>query len=341
MSSESHDAWLDRVLPLYSRLTESVVTIIENLLRSEGIEYLSVVGRTKDKESSLEKIRRKGYKSPQAQLTDISGVRVILYLESDVEKVSEIIQKSFHVDGGNSLNKDEIMSVDQIGYRSVHFVCNLGFDRGRLAEYSGLSKLTFEFQVRTVLQHAWAELAHDRNYKFSGSLPKKLERQLYLYAGMLEIADRGFDEVSRQIDSYIVTIDEKSISGDLDVDINSVSIQRFIEHWCEKNGVEIESSPKISIDDLIRELNEFGLYSLADLNDIIPNDYAAVLKELRGATNIFGVVRDWMLIKDWRRFNKDVNITWVVTDDELGTLEHYIPRDEINDFLRVFGLDDV
>lgn len=31
-----------------------------------------------------------------------------------------------------------------------------------------------EVQIRSLLQHAWAEIEHDRNYKFSGILPKEL-----------------------------------------------------------------------------------------------------------------------------------------------------------------------
>lgn len=46
------------------------------------------------------------------------------------------------------------MSVDQTGYRSVHFVCDIGSARAALPEFNGLSGLKFEIQIRTVLQHA-------------------------------------------------------------------------------------------------------------------------------------------------------------------------------------------
>nr|MZG82510.1 GTP pyrophosphokinase [Photobacterium lucens] len=175
---------------------------------ANNIDYLTVTGRTKDKKSALEKINRKSYKNPKSQMTDLSGIRIILYFESDINKVSELISDSFDIDFDNSLDKSKVLSKDQIGYRSVHYVCTLGQGRSNLPEYLELGELKFEVQVRTILQHAWAELAHDSSYKFSGTLPPEIERKLYLYAGMLEIADKGFDEISAQIDSYKKSVDE-------------------------------------------------------------------------------------------------------------------------------------
>lgn len=337
MSEPKHEKWLDEVLPLHRRLTESVVTIIENLLKSEGIDYLAVTGRTKQKSSSLEKIKRKGYRSPEKSMTDLSGIRLILYFESDVKKASSIIEEAFQIDNENSLNQDDLMSADQIGYRSVHYVCGLGNVRANLPEFLGLENLKFEFQVRTVLQHAWAELAHDRNYKFSGSLPKKVERQLYLYAGMLEIADRGFDEVSKQIDQYIESVDKRSGVGDLDFDINSISLQRFVELWSKKEKVVLENAPANFIDDLVDELKQFGINTLEQLSKIIPQNYGAVVNKEGVETNILGVVRDWMLIHDWRRFHEDVEINWAVYREETQTLLHFITEEELDSLLEFFG----
>lgn len=271
-------------------------------------------------------------------MTDLSGIRVIVYFESDIESVSKIIEHAFNVDVNNSLNQDDLMSADQIGYRSVHFVCDLGASREKLPEFAGLSGMKFEFQVRTVLQHAWAELAHDRNYKFAGKLPKKVERQLYLYAGMLEIADKGFDEVSRQIDAYIESVDKKSNSGELDVEIDSISLPRFLRSWSEKNGVEVECTA-IFVDELILELNQFGVFTLEDLSKIIPENYVEVFKGVGHSSNTLGVVRDWMLIHDWRRFHENVHYRWVVDRDD-PMLSHFFTGNEFKDFMCAFGDED-
>ncbi|HFQ5285721.1 TPA: GTP pyrophosphokinase family protein [Vibrio vulnificus] len=336
---DKNSIWLERVLKTHSRLTESVVTVFENLLKANNIDFLAVTGRTKDKKSALEKITRKGYKTPEVQMTDLSGIRVILYFESDVDRVSKLISDSFGVDTGNSLDKSKVLSKDQIGYRSVHFVCTLGNKRATLPEYSKLTDLKFEVQVRTVLQHAWAELAHDSNYKFSGSLPPEIERKLYLYAGMLEIADKGFDELSSQIDLYKQSIDEKSKQGDFTAAIDSISLKEFFNSWVEENGIRLSSIQK-NTSELIQELDSFGVKTLAELIAIIPVGYVEAYKEVGEGSNVFGIVRDWMLITDWQKFIDNVSFDWVVDTDALKLLSKLITGENLTNMLQALKEHD-
>ncbi len=54
-----------------------------------------------------------------------------------------------------------------------------------------------QVQIRTVLQHAWAEFEHDIRYK--GTIPEEhvpdLDRRFTLAAGLLELADREFSQI--------------------------------------------------------------------------------------------------------------------------------------------------
>lgn len=327
--------WVDKTLPKQQRLTESVVTTLENLLNSNDIEYLAVSGRTKTKEGALEKIDRKSYKDPANQLTDLSGVRVILYFEDDVSKVSKLIESAFNIDQQNSLNQDEKLSVDQIGYRSVHYVCDLGQQRVELPEFTALSGLKFEVQVRTILQHAWAELAHDRNYKFKGKLPPEIERSLFLYAGMLEIADKGFNELSTEIDEYVQSTHEKAKSGDYKFELDSLSLPEFIENWAERNEIILEkANKKLEYDELLSELTLCGISTADELEAIIPKDYADVCKKRGLFSTTFGYVRDWLLIHDWRHFKDSVDIDWVLTKPHL--YDEYFNHEELNEFIKNF-----
>ena len=58
-------------------------------------------------------------------------------------------------------------------------------------------------QVRTILQHAWAEFEHDIRYK--GSIPEEdapdLDRRFTLAAGLLELADREFSAIRERLRS--------------------------------------------------------------------------------------------------------------------------------------------
>ncbi|MDH0175882.1 hypothetical protein N7319_11765 [Aeromonas dhakensis] len=332
---KEHSEWAENILPNHHRLTDSAVTILDSLVRKSGMDVLSISGRTKTLDGILEKIKRKNYKNPDKDMTDISGIRVIVYLESDISTVSRIIESAFNVDEKNSLNQDERLLVNQTGYRSVHYVCDLGKKRVTLPEFSDLVGLKFEVQVRTVLQHAWAELAHDRNYKFSEKLPPSIERSLYLYAGMLEIADRGFSELSQKIDEYVKNIHSKTAQGNLNYTLDSLSLKEFVDNWAKTNQLEIESGYSKSISsDLLFELEQFGIRTAQQLHDIIPPDYASICTSSNYIQSIFGIVRDWMLIYDWRRFIKDVDFNWVMSTEHV--FDKYFDEEEMEEFISSF-----
>jgi GTP pyrophosphokinase len=106
MDQKEIETWIDAVLPKHKTLTNTVVSIVESLLEHNDIDYLAVSGRTKDAKSIKEKISRKSYQHPDKQITDLSGIRIIAYFESDVDRISKLIESSFNVDEENSLSKD-------------------------------------------------------------------------------------------------------------------------------------------------------------------------------------------------------------------------------------------
>lgn len=315
--------WLEENHSKFDGLTETVVLIMTRLLKDTGIPYLTITGRTKDIQSCLDKARKKRYRNPIDQMTDISGVRVVVFFDYDIERVNLIIEENFSVDRANSSNRDEILLINQVGYRSVHYVCDLGADRLRLREHQSLAHLKFEFQVRTVLQHAWAELAHDKNYKFSGQLPKHLERKLFLLAGLMETADNGFSELSRQIDEYIQEISTATPQEILEIEINALSLSEFVTKWAKNNGLPVSDiKDKVYFNDLVRELGEFGIENLKELEELIPNDFPE--KFGKSDTSVLGIVRDWMIISDPKRFINDVKIDWSLTAEDIDLYEKYL-----------------
>lgn len=341
MTEVNFKEWLDVNHRRFRNLTEAVVSITTNLLSEAGITVLAVSGRTKSIADCVSKAKRKNYKNPIRQLTDISGTRIVVFFEHDIESVSDIIRTSFQVDAENSLNKDDVLSANEVGYRSVHFVCDLGSPRNLLPEYIGLKDLKFEFQVRTVLQHAWAELAHDRNYKFSGELPKHLERKLYLLAGQLELTDTGFSELSKDIDAYVSDVSVSTAEGSLNIEINSLSLEGFVRQWCDTNGVPLEypTHPHNGYAILLDELRRYGITTLERLSAIIPAEYAASIG--RHGTTVWGIVRDWMIISDVETFLRRVApVDWVFERKDFGRFRKFLSNDQVEELERVIGLDD-
>ncbi|NEJ11131.1 GTP pyrophosphokinase, partial [Rhizobium leguminosarum] len=121
MAENKFNEWIVKNHPRYVSLTQSVELIVTQLLKDAEIPHLTVVGRTKSPEKCIEKVTRKGYRNPVEQLTDISGVRIVVYFDYDVQAVSDLIEASFSVDYGNSSNRDDLLAVNEVGYRSVHY----------------------------------------------------------------------------------------------------------------------------------------------------------------------------------------------------------------------------
>jgi len=65
----------------------------------------------------------------------------------------------------------------------------------KLSEYALFDKMKCEIQVRTILQHAWAEIEHDLVYKSPADIPFRVRRRFASLAGLLEIADREFESL--------------------------------------------------------------------------------------------------------------------------------------------------
>jgi ppGpp synthetase/RelA/SpoT-type nucleotidyltranferase len=78
---------------------------------------------------------------------------------------------------------------ERFGYQSIHYLVQVSEARVALAEYARYRAMIAEIQVRTILQHAWAEIEHDIQYKSSVAMPSVIRRRFMSLAGLLEIAD--------------------------------------------------------------------------------------------------------------------------------------------------------
>jgi ppGpp synthetase/RelA/SpoT-type nucleotidyltranferase len=306
MKQKSNKNWLTEILPRHTRLTVAVKSLLENILREKQIEFLDINGRVKTIDSALEKIKRKKYSDPKAQMTDLSGIRVITYLESQVSEVTIAIRKLFLVDEENSLDRSTVLGSDRIGYRSAHFVCSLGEARAQLPEYASLGDLKFEIQVRTVLQHAWAELAHDRSFKFQTGLPTSIQRKLNLYAGMLEIVDSAFDSIAKEIDDYTLQLNNKSPKQLSEVEINSISISKFIREATQRTDLYIEH--KDPDDELLKEQSDFGVKNIGQLETMFTDDFIRWCESNKISLTTFSLLRDMMIYTNFDLyFSNEIN----------------------------------
>ncbi len=91
----------------------------------------------------------------------------------------------------------ETARAGRFGYASRHLLVSVDASRTVPAAYESLRRRSASVQIRTVLQHAWAEFEHDIRYK--GTVPEEhahdLDRRFTLAAGLIELADREFSAI--------------------------------------------------------------------------------------------------------------------------------------------------
>lgn len=346
---EINDAWILSTLPKYDLLGKCVTFILENLLQQNSIDYLSVSYRTKTKNGIYEKIKRKKYSNPKHQITDFSGIRIILYFESDINKVCELISSTFNIDSENSIDNETRLSIDKIGYRSVHYVCDIGPNRQDLVEYEYIAGLKCEIQVRTMLQHAWAELTHDRNYKLGMNLPVSIERKINLYSGMLELADQGFSEIIASINKYRTSLEQENLLSSHSQSIDSISLIEFTKQASKELGIYLEELgawAERHIDNVLNELKFMGVDTFNELKELIPPHYAEVFREFDEESNGIGFIRDLLLIKDFRQLHMCPGLDWGVLDDpqDIKELHHktnyfskFMDSNDAKELIKTFG----
>lgn len=215
--------------PVYKIFCERIKELLEHLVEIDTVKVHSISYRIKSKDSFEKKITLKGDACNSIEdVTDISGIRVITYLMDDVNKISNLIEKEFTIDEENSINKLDSLDPDRFGYLSQHYIVSLTDDRLSLAEYQQFKGLKAEIQVRSILQHAWAEIEHDLGYKSKTSIPKTVKRQFYRLAGMLELADEQFLDIRDKISNYEQEISEKIKDIPEKVSLDKVSYMNFV-----------------------------------------------------------------------------------------------------------------
>lgn len=281
----------------FQSLADVLQTTITNLLKISNINFLTVGARVKTLDSLTSKIERKRYNTIE-EITDIVGVRVITYLESDIDLVNGVIKSAFKIYEDQSINKSEELDVDQIGYRSIHHICDLGKKRFELTEFKLFEGMKFEIQVRTILQHAWAEIEHDRSYKFFGDLPNHYRRRVNLLAGTLELVDREFSTLAKDIDAYSETQkDSSNIEIKNDDPISQHSVMKYID-TLPIQDLLYEKFSDSKPNSAIEELKKFGISNINEMRQLLSKEYLDILKEMNEKLTRTGLIRRAMMYSD-------------------------------------------
>ena len=242
---------------------------IEDLLNDSGVIFDRVSARLKSWSSFKEKAKKRHldgqlvYPDPWEDIHDLIGVRITVFHSTAIPVALTVLGQSFTV--LRSVDKAAQTRISGgFGYGSHHLVLAVNSDSEELRPYQGMS---FEVQVRTVLQHAWAEFEHDIRYKQGPDAPSaQVDRLFTLAAGLIELADQQFDEIAALKDPKTETREDVALSAETLPGIITVLLgQRFPRSRSEHYRWLAE----------LLELN--GIHSMKQLAQLLnPADIATV-----------------------------------------------------------------
>lgn len=279
------------IQPQVEELARRLATWLTTVLDDAGINYLDVAWRGKGVASFAAKTNKTVagtplYPDPMRDITDQIGTRIITYVASDVTAVAGLIKDHLNVVDDKDLGQ-ETASEGRFGYVSRHLQValdplwfgDLPVDLVKVA--------SAQIQIRTVLQHAWAEFEHDIRYK--GSIPEALapdlNRRFTLAAGLLELADREFEVIRDRMREAMA--DRAPETDANDPRIGHEELAAFLAgHYPEAGWSRTDHYTWMS-----GLLLELGITSLRELAGLLPAVDSTAITDRMGYKYPPGVVR--------------------------------------------------
>ncbi|MCR5356651.1 MAG: hypothetical protein K6E63_04525 [Lachnospiraceae bacterium] len=221
-TDEEIQALIDR----YTALESIVDERMHRILIKDGNPLMLITHRIKTMDSIKEKLKRKqDHYSSVYEMRDILGFRVICYLSGDVDMIAGLLAENFRVNWSKTKDKRKMIEADAFGYLSLHYICALPEAEG------DLSDLWFEVQIRTILQHSWAEIEHDLGYKAAIEVPRDIRRRFSRAASLLETTDEIFADIKIRLDKYKCEVQENIKNESIDdLSFDLITLTEFTAH---------------------------------------------------------------------------------------------------------------
>lgn len=280
----------------YEDCLNYVENTVKNIIKSQSINVHEIIGRVKTEESLSGKVKRKDY-SNLAEITDLCGIRIITYFSDDVDKIAELISQEFEVDVENTIDKRKSEDPTKFGYVSLHYVVSLKEENSSPILYSRFKNMKLELQIRTVMQHAWAEIEHDLGYKSKEDIPNQYRRQFARLAGLIELADDNFLQLKNNIINYEQETRKKLPTTKKELPIDNSTLMTYVRE--DQNYVELLNTIELSnmkidfnidssyLSTVVQRVKKLGLKTIEDIDELFKKYKAIFLKTWRIEEDIY------------------------------------------------------
>lgn len=197
---ELEAAYTCRYNAVLVRLADALVKHISDLMKDQPrIDRITArakdVGRFVNKADTIVDGKLK-YVEPLTQIQDQIGARIVVFYQSDVERIDGQVKKYFTaIEYQRMVPETE----SEFGYFGHHLVLVLPTDVIETDMDRTLIPDFFELQIKTLFQHAWSEADHEIGYK-PGDKPlvSEQKRLVAFTSAQAWGADHIFDRVFRE-----------------------------------------------------------------------------------------------------------------------------------------------
>lgn len=333
---ENFKRWYEKNEDNYDEVANFVHDKILNYIKKQKFNVANSCARVKTIDSVYKKAKKMvekdgkyclKYSDPKNQIMDFAGVRIIVYLASDMKIVTDAVERLFknNILYDDSENKIDLLGDDKVGYLSIHYVVTIDTDE---MQYEHLKGLKCEIQVRTVLQDAWAQVFHDRLYK--GSVDNKTDstivRKTNLLSGSLELIDSQVDEIVKYFDSKNGNLSKKAYQALLNESISEKSLSEYCNLLLNGKVEKYYSYKQVK-----ELLSSNGIETIRELDYHVNDVFIEELRNISITITIDRLVRYIIFLSDHKKFFASIDSTkkFVIDMQIYNLLDKFIDMEEI------------
>ena len=205
------DSW-ETMMFLYDAALRQMSTKID-ILNEEFIHIHNynpiehVKSRIKEQKSIVKKLKRQGHEvtleNMLKYIKDIAGIRIICSFTQDIYRIADMLAKQSDL---RVVELTDYLTHPKVsGYRSYHMLVAVPVHLS-----DRVVDITVEVQIRTIAQDFWASLEHKIYYKFEGSAPEYISRDLRACAEFVAELDEKMLSLNEAIQKEAIQKSEEA-----------------------------------------------------------------------------------------------------------------------------------
>lgn len=191
------ELWARECVKLISEMVDAEI----GSERFRGFFKIKPSYRLKTEESALNKFDQWDSLDSAKEMHDLVGARFVVLFRTDLQVIEDVI-KGFSGWSTASVRhfEDDVNDDPEVfDYQSIHLLIK-GSRGTTINEHVLSDDVTCEIQIRTLMQHAYAELCHDKIYKNFRAIPQSAKRLVARSMALMETTDSIFCETAKQLE---------------------------------------------------------------------------------------------------------------------------------------------